>query len=185
MTPPEPRTAGADPKKDESRRPPTLSLCAGTIPDELKTLRQWVRWRWTWTTKRACWTKVPVQATRNAQASSTKRKTWGSFAEALANTPEDGCSGIGFVFSEDDPYCGIDIDGCRDPVTGVLSDLASEVVAQLASYTEVSTTGTGVHVIVKAGLPNGAGRKGGCLEIYDRKRYFAFTGLVLGGLHAN
>ena len=186
MTPPRPPlTVEVDPKKDESRRPPTLSPCADTIPNELKKLCQWVRWRWTWNTKRACWTKVPVQATRDANASSTNRATWGTFIEALARASEDGCSGIGLVFSDSDPYCGIDVDGCRHPVTGVLSDLASEVIAQLASYAEVSATGTGVHVIVKATLPGGAGRKRGCFEVYDRKRYFAFTGAVLGGLHAN
>ena len=185
MTSQEAQAAGVDPKKDESRRPLTLSPRADTIPEELRALCQWVRWRWTWATKRACWTKVPVQALRNAQASTTKPKTWATFGEAFANASRDGCSGIGFVFSKDDPYCGIDIDGCRDAASGELSELATEIVGLLTSYSEVSATGTGVHVIVKATLPDGAGRKRGCLEIYDRGRYFAFTGAVLGGRHAN
>ena len=174
-----------DPKKDFSKRPTTLCVVPGSIPPELRQLPQWIRWRWEWDEKRSAWTKIPMRSTSARKAATNRRDTWTSFQDALENAGRHDADGVGFVFTELDPYCGIDIDGCRDPASGELSDLALEIVGHLASYAEVSATGTGVHVIVRAALPNGAGRKRGCLEIYDRGRYFAFTGAALGGLHAN
>lgn len=179
------RPAVPDPKRDSSKKPTTLLVVPGSIPPELRQLPQWIRWRWERDEKRVAWTKIPVQSTSARNAATNRRDTWTSFQDAQENVGRHDTDGLGFVFTEMDPYCGVDIDGCRNAATGELSEFASEVIELLASYVEVSATGTGVHIIVRAALPNGAGRKRGCLEIYDRGRYFAFTGATLGGLHAN
>ncbi len=41
---------------------------------------------------------------------------------------------------------GVDLDSCRDPSSGKLLAWAQKFVDQLASYTEVSPSGTGVKV---------------------------------------
>ena len=175
------RAAAPDPKRDPARKPSTLCVVPENLPPELLQVPQWIRWRWEWNEKRTAWTKIPLQSSSSRKAATNRRETWAGFQDALANVGDHDTDGIGFVFTEQDPYCGIDIDGCRNAATGKLSAFASEVLGLLASYAEVSATGTGVHIIVKAALPNGAGRKHGCLEIYDRGRYFAFTGGVLDG----
>jgi putative DNA primase/helicase len=89
-------------------------------------------------------------------------------------------SGVGFVFTEDDPYAGIDIDKCRDSETGEIDPWAWKIVDALDSYTEVSPSGTGLHIFVKATLPGPNNRKGP-LEMYESGRYFTLTGEHLGG----
>ena len=89
-------------------------------------------------------------------------------------------SGVGFVFTEDDPYAGIDIDKCRNSETGEIDQWARKIVDALDSYTEISPSGTGLHIFVKATLPGPNNRKGP-LEMYESGRYFTLTGEHLGG----
>ncbi|MBC8350468.1 MAG: hypothetical protein H8E66_00680, partial [Planctomycetes bacterium] len=72
-----------------------------------------------------------------------------------------------------------DLDDCRDPDSGQLKDWARDIVEQLASYSEVSPSGTGIKVFVKATKPGPRCRKAfhdGEVEIYDRDRFFTVTG---------
>jgi hypothetical protein len=138
-------------------------------------------------------TKVPYKAgTQRTSASSTNAATWVSLSEALdtlrVRFREDrrrgGREGIGYVFTRDDPYCGIDVDDCRDPATGELDEVGARIVRSLASYSEVSPSGTGVHVIVRGRLPEGSGNRRGDVEVYDHARFFTMTGAHLGGTPA-
>jgi hypothetical protein len=84
--------------------------------------------------------------------------------------------GIGFVFTPDDPFAGIDLDNCRDTATGEIDPWAEEVLAQFGdTYAEVSPSGTGVKLFGIGALP-GPGRHVGNVELYDSKRYFTVTG---------
>jgi putative DNA primase/helicase len=67
------------------------------------------------------------------------------------------------------------LDRCRDPETGQIEPWALDVVRSMNSYTEVSVSGTGLHIIVKGKLPP-SGRKKGQFEMYDELHYFAITG---------
>jgi primase-polymerase (primpol)-like protein len=96
-------------------------------------------------------TKSPINPNTGDFAKSTDASTWGTFDEATAACTQDASlSGVGFVFTADDPYCGVDLDDCRDPDSGQLKDWAREIVDWLASYPEVSPSGTGVKVFVQA-----------------------------------
>lgn len=117
------------------------------------------------------------------RASSTDAATWLSYDDAVA-LAATGFSGIGFVFTATDPYTGVDLDKCRDAQTGAVQSWAQRLIERFASYTELSPSATGVHIIVKATLP-GPGKKRnrpdgvGALECYDRGRYFTFSGIPL------
>jgi hypothetical protein len=50
----------------------------------------------------------------------------------------------------------------------------------LKSYTEVSPSGTGLHIFAQGRL-SGKGQKRGDIELYDRERYFTVTGTHLPG----
>jgi hypothetical protein len=93
---------------------------------------------------------------------------------------EQGYGGIGFVFTPEDDLCGVDLDGCLNPETGEIEDWAREIIEELDSYTEVSPSGTGVHILVRGELLEGRNRKGR-FETYDRGRYFTVTGKHLSG----
>ncbi len=82
---------------------------------------------------------------------------------------------MGFVFTEDDPVVGVDLDDCRDPETGDIDDTAQDIIERLDSYTEISPSGTGYHVLIKGELPEGRNRRGS-VELYDTARFFTVTG---------
>ena len=86
------------------------------------------------------------------------------------------------MFSEDDPYCGIDIDACRNPETGEITKLARQIIDRMASYSEISPSGTGVKIFIRGVVP-GLRRKNPKkkTEVYDRRRFFACTGHHLPG----
>lgn len=146
------------------------------IPAELKALPQWILWK---SGKRnGKPTKVPYQA-NGEMAQANNRRTWSTFATAVKFYLQGDYDGIGFVFSRQDNYIGIDIDKCvtdEKPNT-----FATEIIDMLDSYTEFSPSGKGIHIIVKGNLPQGVigtGRKNTKhgLEIYSYGRYFTFTG---------
>ena len=87
------------------------------------------------------------------------------------------------MFSADDPYCGVDFDKCI--ADGETHSAVAGLVLALDSYTECSPSGTGLHVIVRATLAGGrrTGKTpwGGTFEVYDRGRYFTFTGEHVNG----
>ena len=115
---------------------------------------------------------------RGTPASSTDPSTWSSLADctqAYVNGIGGIGAGIGFVFTDDDPYTGIDIDHCIDD-EGRPTEEAAAIVAGLSSYTEKSPSGRGLHIITKAKLPT-RGRKNDRIEMYSALRYFTVTGL--------
>jgi putative DNA primase/helicase len=166
----------------DSNRPLALTPKLDQIPADLKALRQWVNWRFESrsngdsTTK---WTKPPYQPNER-HAKSSEPATWVSFDEASQALRSGRFDGIGFVFSKTDDFVGVDLDHVRDPDSGDISLEARAIIAELASYTEVSPSGTGIHVYCRGKLPGG-GRKRNWLEVYDHGRFFTFTGHHLEG----
>ena len=149
--------------------PPT----ADALPDTLLTHDQWVCWRIQQRNDKQ--TKVPIIPDTTQFASTTDPETWRAFQtarQAVTTTPVDG---LGFVFTAADPLIGVDLDDCRDPDAGEPAAWASQIIAQLDSYTEVSPSGTGYHILVTGTLPDGRNRAGD-LELYDRSRFFTVTG---------
>ena len=106
------------------------------VPDDLIERDQWVLWRSERRDDKP--TKVPYQA-NGKPASSTDPSTWASYEEvaaAYAGFPRHW-SGRGFVFSPEDPYCGIDLDDCLSEA-GELKAWAQPIIGTFAdSYTEV------------------------------------------------
>ena len=160
-------------KEQKATDKKVLSVLVEQIPDELKVRPQWVNWK---LEKRGeDLTKVPYTPGTKHKASSTDLITWGSFEEAVESL--DRYDGLGFVFSSGDSYTGIDLDDCIEQENGQIKQWALEIIRYFDSYTELSATATGVHIIVKGEVPN---RRKGEIEVYSSKRFFTMTGHVLG-----
>ena len=148
------------------------------IPQALRNLRQWVVWKLEARNGKS--TKVPYNPTQPMSCASTSDPpTWGTFHEAVTTCTEQKFSGVGFVFTKDDPYVGIDLDKCRDPETTALEPWAQNIVDLLDSYTEISQSGTGVHVIIQAKMTVPGHRKDR-VEIYETGRFFRHDGRPYG-----
>ena len=107
---------------------------AAAFPPQLLQRDQWVLWCLESRGDKA--TKIPYQP-NGARADSTNRATWSDFDTVkqafLSNTR---FTGIGFVFADDDPFIGIDLDKCRDPATGDIEPWAAAVLAVLSYFFE-------------------------------------------------
>ncbi|HUU01898.1 MAG TPA: hypothetical protein VM425_10680 [Myxococcota bacterium] len=149
------------------------------IPEELRRLPQWLLWRSQIVDGRP--TKVPYTAI-GRKASTTDPNTWTDFDTAVKTS--ERFDGIGFVFTKDDPYFGVDLDSKQravfDKQTGQLAPWAAEIVDALHTYTELSVSGKGLHIIGKGKLPEG-GRRSCDVEMYSHSRYFCMTGNHLAG----
>ena len=162
---------------DPPRETPTQAMTPplptrAALPDDLLDRVQWVGWRKQ--TRGGDETKVPVDV-NGGYASATDETTWTDFDEALAYAQEGNADGVGFVFTDNDPYVGVDLDTCRDSETGEIEDWAQMIIGRLDSYTEISPSGTGYHIIVRGELPP-EGNRTGNLELYAHSRYFTVTG---------
>jgi hypothetical protein len=146
----------------------------------MRDLHQWVCWRYETRGRDVKPTKVPYSPTTGARANCGDAATWGTLAEARKAKRDAGHDGIGFVFTASDPFCGVDLDGGVDPATGEVEPWAMEIAEKLDSYTEISPSATGLHIIVRANLPEGR-RRAGRVELYDQDRFFTVTGRRLTG----
>lgn len=152
-----------------------------TVPQELRIYPQWVAWRWGKMRKNGKQEKIPIAPRSGSKARTNDPNTWSTFEEACAYARKHSMNGIGFVFSEGDPFCGVDLDDCIDPETGQVYPGVAQVLSSLNTYSEISPSGKGIKVICRANKPgkrSGASRTrwGGGLEIYDRDRFFTVTG---------
>jgi primase-polymerase (primpol)-like protein len=138
----------------ESEPPLAVSEC----PETLREREQWVCWREEERDDKL--TKIPVTPATGGFASSTDPETWDSLETALEYTETEHADGVGFVFTDDDPIVGVDLDDCRDPETDNADDVALDIIERLDSYTEVSPSGTGYHVLITGELPEGRNRRG-------------------------
>jgi hypothetical protein len=155
------------------------------IPAYLRERRQWVCWRYEITEKQK-WTKVPYQAASlGAKASSTRSAEWATFEDTVAayRNPDAQYDGIGYCVDHagGEVLTMVDIDHvviCTDGKPTGLWPMAQDAVAMLQTYTELSVSGTGIHLLAFGPKPKGRCRKAG-FEMYGHDRFFTFTGQKL------
>lgn len=140
-----------------------------SIPAELKALPQWVCAN--------AGSKVPMKAWEPSPASSSDPATWSDFSTAFTALEAGYYDNIGFVFREGGGLVGIDID-CGWDEDGLLSPVAVDILGACLSYTEMSRSGRGFHILLRGSLPfKGRNNRQG-VEIYEAARYFIMTGKV-------
>ncbi len=154
------------------------------VPAELRVRRQWVVWRSIVAEGKI--TKPPYNPNNPAyMADVTDPSQWGTFEDAVRvyeNNPSI-FSGIGFVFADNDEYFGMDIDDeskVKPEHLETRQRFVSQIMSQVDTYTELSPSGMGVHMIGKGRLPvSGKRSQAMQVEIYCSGRYFTITGNVL------
>lgn len=153
-----------------------MNIKFDNIPPEMKAVNNWVCWKFQ---KRGGKnTKIPYNPKTGGMAKSNSPETWASFDTAVNAFSGGSYDGIGFELGNS-PFVGIDIDHCIKD--GQLSKESEKIISGFKSYTELSPSGTGIHIIVKADIEDGRGRRKGNIEIYPAGRFFTVTGNVIPG----
>ena len=140
------------------------------VPTELRHYRNWICWRYE-NQGRDKLTKIPYCPIDGRMASVQNPQHWTTFDNALSEVHK--YSGLGFVLSDNDPFCFIDFDATSDS-----EELAKQIEyhSEFNSYSERSPSGEGLHIIVKGQVPSGRRHKS--IEIYSTGRYMTMTGNV-------
>ena len=146
------------------------------IPTELTELVQWCVYRKEWVPERQKYTKIPYNPLTGFMAKSNDPETWVDFETAVEYS--DAYDGIGFFFANG--YFGVDLDNVQSEIMRYKDDdwennIVADFIETLTSYSELSPSGNGVHIICRGSLPVG-GRRKGDVEMYDSGRFFAMTG---------
>ncbi|MBO9477894.1 AAA family ATPase [Shimia sp. R11_0] len=132
------------------------------IPEELRSYPQWV-----------CHdaAKRPINPQSGHLADVGDPTTWAKYEDAT-NSPHG--VGIGFVFTEADPFVGIDLDVAEG---GTPSEGQQRIYDAFDTYAERSPSGRGLHIIAKGKVAEGGVRNSNLgVEIYSSGRFFTFTG---------
>lgn len=154
------------------------------VPPELFAYPQFVLWRLVQRPGEPKARKVPFDPKTNHPADPTNPATWTDYATACAAWSRGGYDGIGFVFTEADPFAFVDLDDCRDPTTGAYTEQAKAIYAALPGAWEVSQSGKGLHGIGYVSDPARLARKrrkwtdpqGNKHECYLSGRFMAIGG---------
>jgi hypothetical protein len=141
------------------------------IPAILKALPQWVGFNV------VNENKTPYIAdTPKRKASSTDPTTWRPFDIAAAGLKHGTFDAIAYTLNDD--FIGVDLDDSLE--NGKPNSFAADVIRRCASYSEISHSGNGVHILMAGKLPC-PGIKRDEIEIYSRARFFICTGNRITG----
>ena len=182
--------------------PPILPVVPENIPAALKAERRWAPWAAVWNPKalggQGKYGKIPYRADRPAfKLANNSTRGWTSFDAAMAayRAAPDKFAGVGYVLTgaktegsaadafEPGRFVGVDLDHCRDPLTGVIEPWAAEVIAQLDTYAEVSPSGTGLRAVAEYSLARDCINIDEGVEIYGgvKARFVTITGQYIDG----
>ena len=152
------------------------------IPEALRSMRRWMGTRFE-RRKDGKTDKPPYRVVSGLpiiKADKTHPENWTTFEEAWRAYQRGEVGAIGFVFTEGDSFFVLDCDHVIDPNTGEIDPAAADVVHALDSYTELSCSGTGAHVVGHGTKPEYAGcrsdKPGFDIEVYDSARFVVMTG---------
>ncbi|PWB40135.1 MAG: hypothetical protein C3F19_11610 [Rhodocyclales bacterium] len=147
------------------------------IPRSLRERSQWLLWRFEQHPGEKKPRKVPYytdgRRRTGEQGSAADRAGLVSF-EAAAQASAD-YSGLGFAFLPGDSLIGIDLDGMIDAETGEICERGADIIEACASYTELSPSGRGVHIIVEGETETFKSNAAG-IEVFCGRQFFTFTG---------
>jgi hypothetical protein len=123
--------------------------------------------------------KIPVGVDGRA-IDHTAPASWLSYDAAVATGQR-----VAFVLTENDPYVFIDLDNCRDPMSGMWSPDALQIMSLFpGALMEISQSGRGVHIIGTCDQRVMEGKRKkweGDKEVYTWGRFVALTGTGLQG----
>ena len=129
----------------QPKQPPLRQFNGEKIPQELKDQRRWAPWKAVWNDKRGKYDKIPCYP-NGMGISTAKPDRWQSYATALQAYQGNPShfAGVGYLMTGPHGVVGIDLDHC---VTGNdIEPWAQEIVDQVATYTELSPSGTGLRM---------------------------------------
>lgn len=166
-----------------------VTLDPAAVPEELRKLKRWLGWRPEPLQRRDGTIKIakrPRDPATGLPASKTDPAAWRTFADITDAIAKGVIYGGGLCIAPDDELVCVDIDNALDPGTREWKPWAASIVEALDAFTEVSPSGTGLHVWCTGWLPPDAptsvAHHDGKVEIYRAGAFVTVTAKPPAGL---
>lgn len=157
--------------------PPVPAPVWDQIPESLATRQQWLLWKFERKEGQEKPGKIPyyVGGGRRAggQGEDRDRMRLATLPVVRKAYDRGGWHGIGFAFLPGDGLIGIDLDG-QVEADGSFTERCRNIIAACASYTEISPSGKGVHIIVSGETDTNKCNDIG-VEVFYGRQFFTFT----------
>ena len=155
------------------------------IPQDLKDIPQWLVWRFVQKPGAKKPSKIPYYAStgelrsgqQGGDADRARLVDFETAMEALALREYDG---LGFAFLPGDGLIGIDLDGCFNTEDAVRESRARKIIDSCASFTELSPSENGAHIIVRGQTETFKSNELG-IEVFCGSQFFTMTGKHVDG----
>ncbi len=166
------------------KKPSAIMPDLESVPEYLRKFPHWILWRYDLVEGK--YRKVPYCPYSQFKAKTNNKNSWSAFSYAR-NAYESNRTkydGVAIVASSDDDLVLIDLDHHleHNEETGefILTTFAAEIIESFDSYTEISPSQTGIHIIIRGKLPENIRHKVAelGLEVYDTGRSLAITGRI-------
>ena len=156
-----------------------LKVNFDVIPGELQALGTWVVWNYA--VEDGEFKKPPFNPKNGRRASVNDSSSWATFEDARSAYERGKWCGVGLVLPSEMKIgvVGIDVDHCLNE-SGSITTEALHIIKTLDTYTEVSPSGSGIHLWMRGKLP-GRYRRRGNVEMYEDGRYITVTGHSING----
>jgi hypothetical protein len=175
---------------------PTITSDHRAIPQWLKQQRHWILWALDEEGRKlpfAPWQRGDLYPVKWGADADTRPETdWqtayqhyrsrGAYASPDGIDPDEMLPAPILLHEPlDPPLMLVDFDDVRDPATGEVTHEAAELLDELDAFAEISSSGTGLHALVRAELPGQLGKFIGALEdtgdieLYDHGRLVGAT----------
>jgi hypothetical protein len=153
---------------------PSYSLA----PERMKQANQWLAFRVTWNPAAEHFDKTPLNSRGQVE---NNHQGGESFATMLEYVKRNPSTVLGFYVRP--PFIAIDLDDAVKMEIKDIAPWASQIIREIGSYTELSPSGSGIHII---GLGTKPGNKSkiGSVEIYTDKRALTVTSCPIEGYEA-
>lgn len=148
------------------------------FPKELFALRAWCLWKYV--ERNGQPSKLPFQP-NGIPAESNNSATWNTYEDCIVALRAEGSAFEGVGIFVTPGYAWVDFDKCRNPETGEIEQWAADAIRELDSYTELSPSGKGFHILCSTNLSKVPRNRCGRVELYVSERYFTVTGEHVDG----
>ena len=157
-----------------------------SVPSALASRRNWICWRAdpdydAQGKLKPKPKKTPIIVGAGTSLAWQKPENHVTYDEAVAAVQKHNLSGVGFVLTAGCGLIGGDLDGCRNPATGVIEPWAQAIIDLRETYYEISPSGEGVRFWTTTDLPLKKFEKQGGVELYFSGRYLTFSGDHIAG----
>lgn len=157
--------------------PPVTAPVWESIPESLATRQQWLLWKFESKEGQKKPGKIPYYVgggrRTGGQGDDRDRMRLATLPIVRKAFDRGGWHGIGFAFLPGDGLIGIDLDGQLE-ADGQWSERCRNIVGACESFTEISPSGKGVHIIVAGETTTNKSNDIG-LEVFCARQFFTFT----------